>query len=368
MYSTIILLNNELDEKYATKTLLDCTVLEMVAHNMHEANVDKVCVVSKNLSGEYRGVELCQTLYDAISLVGWDQETDLMILDGLYPNIKIETYKALSEYKNVMVEGRHILKLSVAELKDINELEFELFDIDEDELEKIEDNYDLENYTRHVNKAIVKGHIANDVHFIDRKAVYVGPFVKIGKGVTIYPDVVLEGDTIIGEDTTITNGSHLVNAKTGVGCNIIQSRITDSSIGNKVKIGPCSHLRMNCEVADEVRIGNYCEFKNTKFGYKSRCAHLSYIGDSEVGEDVNIGCGVVTVNYDGVHKFHTTIGDHAFIGSNANLIAPVTVGNYAVVAAGSTVNRDVADGDMGIARSRQENKQGFGFKYINKEK
>ena len=368
MLSAIVLLNNELDVKYAAKPLLDCNVLEMAAHNMHEAGIEKVCVVNKELVSEYRGVEICSTLYDAISLVGWEEDGDLVILDGLYPNLKTKTYKELFEMGTSMVEGRHILKLKLSELKDINELEFELYDIDAEELEKIENNRDLADYTRHINKEIVKKHIDNGVYFVDRKCVYIGPFVKIAEGVKIYPDVVLEGDTVIGKGTSITNGSHLVNAKVGEECKIISSRISDSSIGNKVSIGPCSHLRMNCEVGDAVRIGNYVEFKNTKFGYKSRCAHLSYVGDSVVGEDVNIGCGVVTVNYDGAHKHKTEIGDHAFVGSNANLIAPIKVGAYAMVAAGSTVNHDVFDGDMGIARCRQETKQGFGFKYINKEK
>ena len=119
---------------------------------------------------------------------------------------------------------------------------------------------------------------------------------------------------------------------------------------------------------DNCRIGNFVEFKKTRFGRLSRSAHLTYLGDCEVGEDVNIGCGVITVNYDGAHKFKTTIKDRAFIGSNSNLIAPVTVGECSLVAAGSTITKDVEDGAMAIARQRQEIKPEFGFKYINKEK
>ena len=125
---------------------------------------------------------------------------------------------------------------------------------------------------------------------------------------------------------------------------------------------------MNCEIDSKNRIGNFVEFKNTKFGFDSRCAHLTYLGDSEIGSKVNIGCGVITVNYDGKNKFHTVVKDGAFIGSNVNLIAPVTVGENAVVAAGSPATQDVPDGDMAIGRVRQENKPGYCLIYKNKEK
>ena len=107
--------------------------------------------------------------------------------------------------------------------------------------------------------------------------------------------------------------------------------------------------------------------KNSKIGKDTRVAHLAYIGDATVGEDVNIGCGAITINYDGTKKYPTVIKDHAFIGSNSNLIAPITIGEYAMVAAGSTVDSDVLDGDMAISRLYQTNKKGYGYRYINKE-
>jgi bifunctional UDP-N-acetylglucosamine pyrophosphorylase/glucosamine-1-phosphate N-acetyltransferase len=119
-------------------------------------------------------------------------------------------------------------------------------------------------------------------------------------------------------------------------------------------------------VGEDCRIGNFVEFKKTQFGNNSKCAHLTYVGDATVGENVNFGCGVVTVNYDGKNKFRTVIKDGAFIGSNCNLIAPVTIGENALLAAGSTITNDVEDGDMGIARNRQENRIGYGTKYKNK--
>ncbi len=206
------------------------------------------------------------------------------------------------------------------------------------------------------------------VVFIDKKNTYISKETTIGKGSIIYPNVHIEGKCNIGKGCKILPGSFLVNATIKDETEIISSRITDSEVGNNCIIGPNAHFRMNTVVADECRIGNYVEFKNTIFGYKSRCAHLTYLGDCEVGKDVNVGCGVVTVNYDGTHKHRTIIKDHAFVGSNSNLIAPITIGSYALIAAGSTVNKDVCDGDMAIARSRQEIKKAYGYTYLKKEK
>ncbi len=226
----------------------------------------------------------------------------------------------------------------------------------------------MKNYTKEKRLEINEKLAAKGVIFLDIENTYIEEEVEIKAGAVIYPCVVIEGKSVIGENTTVTHGSHLIDAVVGDNCTILNSRIDSSIVHNNVSVGPNSHLRGHSEVADNCRIGNFVEFKNTKFGLGSKCAHLTYLGDSTVGEGVNIGCGVVTVNYDGAHKFPTVIGDHAFIGSNANIIAPVTVGDYAVVAAGSTVTDDVPSNDMAIARARQTNKLGYGYKYIKKEK
>ena len=182
----------------------------------------------------------------------------------------------------------------------------------------------------------------------------------------IYPNVRIEGKTVIGQNNVIEEASCIINSKIGDNNHIIASRITDSEVGSNVTVGPNAHLRNNCKIGDNCRIGNYVEMKNTTFGKGSKCAHLTYVGDSTVGQNCNFGCGVVTVNYDGKNKHRCTIGNHVFVGSNVNLIAPVTIGDYAVLAAGSTVTDDVEEKDMAIARCRQQVKKGYGFKYLNK--
>lgn len=208
--------------------------------------------------------------------------------------------------------------------------------------------------------------IENGVYIMDPNNTYIDEDVEIGAGTTIYPNVFILNGSKIGKDVVVLPNSFLSNANIQDGCTIDSSKIVDSEVGANSSIGPMSHLRNHTCIKGEARIGNFVEFKNSNFGVGSKCAHLTYIGDSDVGARVNFGCGVVTVNYDGKNKFRTVIKDGAFIGSNVNLIAPVTVGENALLAAGSTIDKDVEDGAMGIARSRVEIKKGYGNKYKNK--
>ncbi len=204
------------------------------------------------------------------------------------------------------------------------------------------------------------------VKILDPNTTYIDDTVVIEENVTIYPNTFIEGNSILHSGCTIGVNSKLNNAVIGSNTTIESSYIINSIVGDNTTIGPMSHIREHCIIGSNVRIGNFVEMKKTVFGNGSKCAHLTYLGDSEVGECVNIGCGVVTVNYDGKNKSKTVIGNRAFIGSNANLIAPIKIGDYAVVAAGSTCDKDVHSDDMAIARARQITKEGYGKKYINK--
>lgn len=208
--------------------------------------------------------------------------------------------------------------------------------------------------------------LENGVFIMDPNNTYIDSDCEIGEDSVIYPNVHILKGSKIGKNVTILPNSFISNSIIEDEVTIDSSKIIDSKVGVKSTVGPMSHLRNNTNIKGEARIGNFVEFKNTNFDLGSKCAHLTYVGDSDVGKKVNFGCGVVTVNYDGKNKYRTTVKDGAFIGSNVNLIAPVTVGENALLAAGSTITNDVEDGDMGIARSRQEIKPGYGQKYKNK--
>ncbi len=237
---------------------------------------------------------------------------------------------------------------------------------DYQELQGINSMSELASATKWLQMKVNSYWMDKGVNIIDPERTYISTDAIIGCDTVIYPTVRIEGKATIGEDNILTEGTYLENVVIGNGNTIKCSRITDTKIGNQVTIGPNAHLRNDCEIADKSHIGNYVEMKKVKFGYNSKCAHLTYLGDTNVGEHCNFGCGVVTVNYDGKSKFHTEIGNHVFIGSNVNLIAPVNIGDYTVLAAGSTITADVKEGDLAIARVRQEIKPGYGFKYLNK--
>lgn len=217
-------------------------------------------------------------------------------------------------------------------------------------------------------KRLLEKFYQEGVDFLSTDGVVIEDSVKIGKGTVIYPNVILKGKTVIGENCVLTSGTVIENCVIGCGCVINATQCYDSRLHDDVKIGPFSHVRPGCEIDDHAKIGDFVEIKNSYIGVGTAVAHLTYVGDSDVGKNVNFGCGCVTVNYDGVNKYRCKIGDNAFIGCNVNLIAPVAVGDNTFIAAGSTITDEVPDGGFAIARSRQTNKDGLGAKKLKDRK
>lgn len=200
---------------------------------------------------------------------------------------------------------------------------------------------------------ILSYHMSEGVQIIDPSSTYIGCEVIIGKECVIYPNNILKGKTVIGDGVKILSGNTIENCIIDQGCEIQNSVLKDSIIGNNSNIGPYAHLRQGCKIGKNCRIGNFVEIKNSTLGDETKVAHLSYIGDAELGRGCNIGCGTVFCNYDGKNKHKTKLGDGVFIGSNSNLVAPLTIGDKAFVAAGSTITKDVPARSLAIARSHQ---------------
>jgi bifunctional UDP-N-acetylglucosamine pyrophosphorylase / glucosamine-1-phosphate N-acetyltransferase len=213
--------------------------------------------------------------------------------------------------------------------------------------------------------AIMKGEriealMAAGVTIVDPASTWIGPDVVVGPDTVLHPGVYLEGRTRIGRGCVINSGVRLVDS-------ILDDEVVvnnfcvvcESHIAAGAQVGPFAHIRPQSDIGERARIGNFVELKKTRFGKGSKANHLSYIGDATVGDDVNIGAGTITCNYDGTAKHPTVIEDGAFIGSDTQLVAPVRVGKGAYVAAGSSIVADVPDGALGIARGRQTNKAGW---------
>ena len=202
-------------------------------------------------------------------------------------------------------------------------------------------------------------HMENGVEFVDLYAAYIDEEVEIGRGTVIGPCVTLKGNTVIGENCVIGQNSRVENCRIADGVEIQSSVLLDSSVGEETKVGPFAYVRPGSRVGAHCKVGDFVEIKNSSFGDGSKASHLTYIGDSDVGSGVNLGCGVVFVNYDGTNKYRSTVEDGAFIGCNSNLVSPVTVGAGAYIGAGSTVTEDVEADALYVARAKGVTKEGW---------
>jgi len=203
----------------------------------------------------------------------------------------------------------------------------------------------------------------NGVTIYDPAATYIEDDVRIGADTIVYPGVVLRGKTEIGENCEIRHYSILENVILGSGCVIYPfSHLENSVIGEAASIGPFSRLRPGNKLGRKVKVGNFVEMKNSTLGDNSKSSHLTYLGDTEVGENVNVGAGTITCNYDGWKKYKTVIKDGAFIGSNTEIVAPVVIGEGAVIGAGTTVTDDVPDNALAVSRIEQKNIPGWAAK------
>lgn len=201
--------------------------------------------------------------------------------------------------------------------------------------------------------------MSEGVTFIDPNHTYIGKEVRIGCDTVLYPGTSLSGNTQIGEDCEIGPNAHLSNMVIANNVSVKESTLSDSFVGERTSVGPYAYVRPGCKIGSDVKIGDFVEVKNATIGNGTKISHLTYVGDAEVGARVNLGCGVVFVNYDGKNKFKTVVEDDCFVGCNVNLISPVKVGEGAYVAAGSTITKDVPAGALGVARERQSNIEGW---------
>ena len=200
------------------------------------------------------------------------------------------------------------------------------------------------------------------VRFIDRQSAYIGPRVTVDRGTLVMPNVILRGDTHVDKNCELGPNAVLRDVTVGEGSVVNASQCFECAIGAFTTVGPFAYLRPGTSVGSHVRVGDFVELKNAAIGDETKISHLAYLGDCDVGQASDVGCGTVTVNFDGAQKFRTRIGAGAFIGCNTNLVAPVSVGDGAYIAAGSTITRDVPSGSLAIARSQQTVKHNWAKK------
>lgn len=209
------------------------------------------------------------------------------------------------------------------------------------------------------NKKRIIEYMEAGVTFLDIDTVFIDDGVKIGEGTVIEPCVQISGKTEIGANCLIGQNSRVENSILSDEVKVLSSVVLESRIGSGTNVGPFAYLRPNSVVGRNCKIGDFVEVKNSTLGDGTKASHLTYIGDSDLGNDINLGCGVVFVNYDGTNKYRSTIEDGAFIGCNTNLVSPVNVGKGAYIAAGTTVTKDVPEDALCVGRARQKVIEGW---------
>lgn len=223
----------------------------------------------------------------------------------------------------------------------------------------INDLYGVGIAEKYLRDSINKGHMLSGVSIINPETVTIGHNVMIEEGVWVYPNSTIMGNSIIKKNAIIGPNSEIIDSVIDHHAEIKHSIVNNSKVGAYTTVGPFAHLRDGAIIGEHNRIGNFVEVKKSTTGTDTKAAHLSYIGDSTIGDRVNFGCGSITVNYDGVHKHQTVVGNEVFIGCNVNLIAPIEIGDNVFIAAGSTVTEDVPNGALAIARNKQINKEDY---------
>ena len=286
------------------------------------------------------------------------------ISSGIFAFDNKTLFEKLDQVKNDNVQQEYYLPDVISLILKDNGKASTYHTDDFEEIIGVNDRVMLSQAEKALQKRLNLFHMRNGVTIIDPASTFIGPDVKIGMDTIIEPGVRINGKTVIGEEVKIGQYSEINDSVIDSYANIKQSVINESQVGKYTNVGPFAQLRPGSQLGAEVKVGNFVEVKKAELKDGSKVSHLSYIGDAEIGERTNIGCGSITVNYDGVNKFKTIIGKDAFIGCNTNLVAPVTVGDHSLIAAGSTITDDIPNESLALARARQVNKEG----YLNNDK
>lgn len=273
--------------------------------------------------------------------------------------------ESLKRINNDNAQGEYYLTDAVEIIRDMGG-KIGAFTATPEEIMGVNSRIHLSQAEAVMRKRINYYHMENGVTIIDPDTTYIGADVEIGPDTVILPGCIIEGKTKIGSDCEIGPNCRIRSSVIGDRCNIMYSVVTESSLGNNIKLGPFAQIRPESVIHDNVKMGNFIEIKKSIIGEGSKVPHLTYIGDAEIGKNVNMGCGSIVVNYDGKEKHKTVVGDNVFVGCNVNLVSPVKINNNSFIAAGSTITEDVPEGAFAIARSRQTNKEGWVEERIKK--
>lgn len=272
---------------------------------------------------------------------------------GVYCFNSKELFKALDKIDNNNEKGEYyltdVIGIQVSENKKVQSFILE----DKMEILGVNSKVELTQAGKVLRDRKNRELMEEGVILIDPETTYVEESVKVGRDTVLYPGVVLQGKTVIGENCEIIGNSRIIDSVLGNNIRVESSVIEESILEDGVTMGPFAHIRPKSLIKEKVHIGNFVEVKKSTLEKGVKAGHLTYLGDAQVGENTNIGAGTITCNYDGVNKFKTVIGKDAFIGSDSMLVAPVNIGEKALIGAGSVITKDVPSNSLAVSRSKQ---------------
>lgn len=271
-------------------------------------------------------------------------------------------YESLQKVGNDNAQGEYYLPDVIGILTSENERVSAYVIPNFEESLGVNDRVALAEANRIMKERINRYHMLNGVTIVDPLQTYIEADVTIGQDTIIEPGVLLKGETVIGRDCIIGAHSEIIDSQLADRVVVKSSHLEEAMMMDDSDVGPFGRLRPGAELHSNVHVGNFVEIKNAVIGEATKVGHLTYVGDAELGKDINVGCGTVFVNYDGKNKHQAKVGDHSFIGCNVNLVAPVELGENSFIAAGSTITQDVPEDAMAIARAKQVNKEDYAKK------
>ena len=353
--------NEDLLVLYGDVPLLSKETIEML-RNEHEEKNNQVTVltfIAENPAGYGRIVRTDGKIRIVEDKDASEEEKKINeVNSGIYIFSGKFLLENIENLKNNNAQGEYYLTDLVGMAERVSTVLLE----DILEVSGVNDRVQLAELESIARERILKKLMLSGVTIVDPVSTFIGPDVEIGMDTIVHPFTIIEGKTKIGEDCEIGPYTHIADSTIGKNVKVIRSEVEKSIIEDDVSVGPFSRLREGTVLKEKVKIGNFVETKKSIIGKNSKAQHLTYLGDATVGENVNVGAGTITCNYDGYKKYKTFIGDGAFIGSNSSLVAPVKIGKGAITGAGSVITEDVPDDALALGRARQVIKEGWAMK------
>lgn len=335
----------------------------LISHHVRHKNI--ATILTAEAENPFGYGRIIRNKHDEVTKIV--EQKDATDFEQLVKEINTGTYvfdnrrlfEALQNITTDNAQGEYYLTDVIGIFKEAGEKvgAYKLHDFDESL--GVNDRVALATAEKVMRHRITTQHMINGVSFTNPEATYIDVDVQLAPEVVVEANVTLKGKTSIGQATVLTNGTYIVDSTIGANSVITHSMIEESAIADDVTVGPYAHIRPGSFIDKKAHVGNFVELKGTRMGVGSKSGHLTYLGNTMIGNDVNVGAGTITVNYDGQNKFATEIGDNVFIGSNSTLIAPLSIGDNALTAAGSTITEDVPKDAIAIGRGRQVNKEGY---------